>query len=159
MLNKILVPLDGSGLAERALTYATALATASGAQLVLLGSRQTWTPFRASASVWSSSSQLAVAHTTSHYNQRGFALRQRLFNPVRRVANTNVRVDRHSIQAHCWPPSTRRFRRLLSPVLARQLTRPEERLTAVNACRSSLRRTPIASVLFGGPMLRTFPHT
>jgi len=36
MLNKILVPLDGSGLAERALTYATALATASGAQLVLL---------------------------------------------------------------------------------------------------------------------------
>ena len=36
MLNKILVPLDGSGLAERALTYATALATASGAQLMLL---------------------------------------------------------------------------------------------------------------------------
>src|SRR5712692_5507916 len=36
MLNKILVPLDGSGLAERALTYATALATASGAELVLL---------------------------------------------------------------------------------------------------------------------------
>src|SRR5260370_32694569 len=36
MLNKILVPLDGSGLAERALTYGTALATASGAQLVLL---------------------------------------------------------------------------------------------------------------------------
>ncbi len=36
MLNKILVPLDGSGLAERAFTYATALATASGAELVLL---------------------------------------------------------------------------------------------------------------------------
>ena len=36
MLKKILVPLDGSDLAERALTYATALATPTGAQLVLL---------------------------------------------------------------------------------------------------------------------------
>jgi nucleotide-binding universal stress UspA family protein len=36
MLKKILVPLDGSELAERGLTYATALATSTGAQLVLL---------------------------------------------------------------------------------------------------------------------------
>jgi nucleotide-binding universal stress UspA family protein len=36
MLKKILVPLDGSALAERALTYATALATTSGPDLVLL---------------------------------------------------------------------------------------------------------------------------
>ena len=36
MLKKILVPLDGSDPAERALTYATALATPTGAQLVLL---------------------------------------------------------------------------------------------------------------------------
>ena len=36
MLNKILVPLDGSDLAERALTYATALAGATGATLLLV---------------------------------------------------------------------------------------------------------------------------
>jgi len=36
MLNKILVPLDGSPLAERALTYATALAGATGANLLLV---------------------------------------------------------------------------------------------------------------------------
>ncbi len=36
MLNKILVPLDGSELAERALTYATALAGATGANLLLV---------------------------------------------------------------------------------------------------------------------------
>jgi nucleotide-binding universal stress UspA family protein len=36
MLKKILVPLDGSALAERALTYATALADQTGARLVLL---------------------------------------------------------------------------------------------------------------------------
>lgn len=32
----------------------------------------------------------------THYDQRGFALRQCLFNPVRRVADTNVRVDRQA---------------------------------------------------------------
>jgi nucleotide-binding universal stress UspA family protein len=36
MLSRILVPLDGSELAERALTYATALARPTGAQLVLV---------------------------------------------------------------------------------------------------------------------------
>ena len=36
ILNKILVPLDGSPLAERALTYATALAGTSGATLLLV---------------------------------------------------------------------------------------------------------------------------
>ena len=36
MLNKILVPLDGSELAERALTYATTLASATGASLLLV---------------------------------------------------------------------------------------------------------------------------
>ncbi len=36
MLTRILVPLDGSGLAEQALTYATALAKATGAELLLL---------------------------------------------------------------------------------------------------------------------------
>jgi len=36
MLTKIVVPLDGSGLAEGALTYATALAARSGAQLLLV---------------------------------------------------------------------------------------------------------------------------
>jgi len=36
MLHRILVPLDGSGLAERALTYATALGVRTGAELVLL---------------------------------------------------------------------------------------------------------------------------
>ncbi|HLZ28122.1 MAG TPA: universal stress protein [Chloroflexota bacterium] len=36
MLNKILVPLDGSELAERALTYATALAVRTEAQLLLV---------------------------------------------------------------------------------------------------------------------------
>ena len=36
MLKKILVPLDGSALAEPALTYATALASETGAELVLL---------------------------------------------------------------------------------------------------------------------------
>src|ERR1700682_5497122 len=43
MLNKILVPLDGSELAERGLTYATALATSTGAQLVLLRAAQSHT--------------------------------------------------------------------------------------------------------------------
>lgn len=37
MIKKILVPLDGSGLAERALPYASELAAALGAELVLLG--------------------------------------------------------------------------------------------------------------------------
>jgi nucleotide-binding universal stress UspA family protein len=36
MLNKILVPLDGSELAERGLTYATALAGATGAHVLLV---------------------------------------------------------------------------------------------------------------------------
>jgi nucleotide-binding universal stress UspA family protein len=36
MLTKILVPLDGSELAERALTYATALASTTGAKLLLV---------------------------------------------------------------------------------------------------------------------------
>jgi nucleotide-binding universal stress UspA family protein len=36
MLKTILVPLDGSGLAERALTYATAIAVRTGAQLLLV---------------------------------------------------------------------------------------------------------------------------
>jgi nucleotide-binding universal stress UspA family protein len=36
MLNKILVPLDGSELAERALTYATTLASVTGASLLLV---------------------------------------------------------------------------------------------------------------------------
>ena len=36
MLKKILVPLDGSELAERALTYATALAGTAGAHLLLM---------------------------------------------------------------------------------------------------------------------------
>src|SRR5215510_8720752 len=36
MLHRILVPLDGSHLAERALTYATTLAVKTGAELVLL---------------------------------------------------------------------------------------------------------------------------
>ena len=36
MLRRILVPLDGSGLAARALTYATALGVRTGAELVLL---------------------------------------------------------------------------------------------------------------------------
>ena len=37
MIKKILVPLDGSELAERALPYAGELAAALGAELVLLG--------------------------------------------------------------------------------------------------------------------------
>src|SRR5205823_3206614 len=36
MLQRILVPLDGSGLAERALTYATAIAESTGAEMLLL---------------------------------------------------------------------------------------------------------------------------
>jgi nucleotide-binding universal stress UspA family protein len=36
MLKRVLVPLDGSGLAERALTYATAIAEATGAEIMLL---------------------------------------------------------------------------------------------------------------------------
>ena len=36
MLKRILVPLDGSGLAERALTYATALARATSAEILLV---------------------------------------------------------------------------------------------------------------------------
>jgi hypothetical protein len=36
MLHRILVPLDGSGLAERALTYATTLGVRTGAEIVLL---------------------------------------------------------------------------------------------------------------------------
>ena len=36
MLHRMLVPLDGSGLAERTLTYATTLGVKTGAELVLL---------------------------------------------------------------------------------------------------------------------------
>src|SRR3954447_18117940 len=36
MLKRILVPLDGSGLAERALTYATAIAETTAAEILLL---------------------------------------------------------------------------------------------------------------------------
>jgi nucleotide-binding universal stress UspA family protein len=36
MLNRIMVPVDGSGLAERALTYAHAFAEKTGAQILLL---------------------------------------------------------------------------------------------------------------------------
>jgi nucleotide-binding universal stress UspA family protein len=36
MLTTILVPLDGSALAERALPYATALARAAGARVIVL---------------------------------------------------------------------------------------------------------------------------
>src|SRR6266508_1456218 len=36
MLKRILVPLDGSGIAERALTYATAIAEATAAEILLL---------------------------------------------------------------------------------------------------------------------------
>jgi nucleotide-binding universal stress UspA family protein len=43
MLQKIFVPLDGSDLAERALTYATALATQTDAQLMLLRAAQSHT--------------------------------------------------------------------------------------------------------------------
>jgi nucleotide-binding universal stress UspA family protein len=36
MLKRVLVPLDGSGLAERALTYATALAENTSAEILVL---------------------------------------------------------------------------------------------------------------------------
>src|SRR5687767_12234746 len=39
MLSNILVPFDGSELAERAFPYATALARAGGARLILLHAR------------------------------------------------------------------------------------------------------------------------
>ena len=36
MLRSILIPLDGSQLAERALAYATAISVATGARLILM---------------------------------------------------------------------------------------------------------------------------
>lgn len=78
MFRTLLVPLDGSELAERALPYATALAVAAGGKLVLVRAALAPAPATLDGATWAQDQSAAIAEAEQYLAEVARKLRTRV---------------------------------------------------------------------------------